>query len=101
LEILDLHLVIELVEPKRVYSAPEATSLRLDLESGETHSRFAALEPSPQGLVDHTLETLATASSLVLKLLRQVVVQRQGRPHEDIMMPLTFFLTRMLCWDHL
>ena len=48
--------------------------------------RCADRQSVPERLVNHILERPATVSSGLLKLLREIVIEREGRSHPHIMM---------------
>lgn len=86
--VIDLHLVDELVQLAEVDSGLESARFGPDSEaSGPRARRRARSETAFQGVVHHILETAARTARFVAKLPGYVVVERQRRPHGDIMMP--------------
>ena len=62
--------------------------MRLVVECG--NARRALSQTAAQHLVQHCLEGLTRFARNLREVVGQIVFDREGRPHIDIMMPLTF-----------
>jgi hypothetical protein len=84
---LGFKIVHELVQLGEIDSSPEPACLRMNSKSRYApRRRCAGRQPVPERLVDHFLERSATTSGGLLKLLRKIVIEREGRSHAHIMM---------------
>ena len=86
LEIFDLQLITELVEPQEIHPRTEAAGLGGHHKPWELGRRLLSMEPPAEHVIDNLFEALAAAASQLLELSGDILVESEGGTYAGIMM---------------
>ena len=82
-----LQLVDQPIERRRIEPRSQFASVRNDPVRGNVGVRQARSEPASDGIVQDLLERSPLTMDLICQQARDILIEREGRSHEDIMMP--------------